>query len=121
MKLIASLLIKIADQWWVITLLGLIITTFFSLLPLAVLPDAPGTDKLHHLISYALLMLPVAIRKPSYYLVIGCLLLCWGGAIELIQPFVNRYGEWMDFLANGAGLCIGLLLGLLLRRFYLIK
>jgi len=35
--------------------------------------------------------------------------------IELIQPFVNRYGEWLDLLANIAGLILGMSVGLLLR------
>ena len=26
----------------------------------------------------------------------------YSGLIELIQPRVNRYGEWMDFMANVA-------------------
>ncbi len=32
---------------------------------------------------------------------------CWSGAIELIQPYVNRYGEWLDLAANTGGLISG--------------
>ena len=40
----------------------------------------------------------------------------WDGAIELIQPFVNRYAEWLDLLANLAGVMIGLIAGSLFKR-----
>ncbi|MBT3310135.1 MAG: VanZ family protein, partial [Gammaproteobacteria bacterium] len=40
----------------------------------------------------------------------------YGEMIELIQPFVNRYGEWMDFFANTAGVATGVLLGRLVRK-----
>lgn len=33
----------------------------------------------------------------------------WGGAIELIQPSVNRYGEWLDFYADAFGALLVLL------------
>jgi len=43
-------------------------------------------------------------------------IMLYGGMIELVQPFVNRYGEWLDFFANTAGMMIGVLLGRLLRK-----
>ena len=39
-----------------------------------------------------------------------------GGAIEIIQPYVNRYGEWLDFMANTIGVVIGLAIGLFLNK-----
>ena len=35
-----------------------------------------------------------------------------GAGIELIQPFVNRYGEWEDMAANTCGVLLGTLGGL---------
>lgn len=35
--------------------------------------------------------------------------------IELIQPYVNRYGEWQDMHANTGGIAIGLLIGILIK------
>ncbi len=76
----------------------------------------PGSDKLHHLIAYAALSLPIAIRRHKFWLLLllGCLL--WSGAIELIQPYVNRYGEWADLAANFVGLVLGTSLGLIMRK-----
>jgi len=45
------------------------------------------------------------------------LYICLGGVIELIQPYVNRYGEWLDFIANTAGVLIGSGFGLLVDKY----
>ena len=45
------------------------------------------------------------------------LYICLGGVIELIQPYVNRYGEWLDFIANVTGVLIGSVFGLLANKF----
>ena len=102
-----SLLNSIKAYWVVLTLATLVAITFLSLWPLAQLPSVPGTDKTHHLIAYALLMFPIALRKPKNWLLIGLLFIAYSGAIELIQPYVNRYGEWLDMLANSAGVMCG--------------
>ena len=41
------------------------------------------------------------------------------GAIELIQPYVNRYGEWLDLGANGLGLVVGILIASFARSIIL--
>jgi hypothetical protein len=70
----------------------------------------PGTDKTHHLIAYGLLMLPAALRKPKNWIAYGLLFIAYSGVIEIIQPLVNRHGEWMDMFANAAGIICGLLI-----------
>ncbi|MDX8404827.1 MAG: hypothetical protein R8K50_01585, partial [Mariprofundus sp.] len=90
------------------------VITVLSLWPPESLPDVPGNDKLHHYIAYASLMLPLALRRPVGWPLIGLLFFACSGAIELIQPYMNRYGEWADMAANGAGLLTGLLLALLI-------
>lgn len=88
--------------------------TVLSLLPLHALPPAPGTDKIHHCIAYAMLMLPVALRKPANWKILGLTFILYSGAIELIQPFVNRYGEWMDLFANSVGvICAVIIAGMI--------
>lgn len=86
-----------------------------SLWPLPDLPAVPGTDKTHHLIAYAVLMLPTALRKPKYWLLISLLFILSSGVIELIQPYVNRYREFNDLIANVIGLACGLLLAQILN------
>ena len=47
------------------------------------------------------------------------IILCYAlysGLIELIQPHVNRYGEWMDWIANIFGLIIGIFLSFLIKK-----
>ena len=102
------LLAGIKDYWIAITLCTFISITILSLYPQASLPAVPGTDKTHHLIAYAILMFPVALRKPRYWLLIGIFFILWGGSIELVQPYVNRYGDWFDLVANIGGIVCGL-------------
>jgi len=103
-------LINFTKHYWLyITVLLLTAIATLSLWPAEHLPQVPGSDKTHHFISYGALMLPVALRKPKHWLWITLFFATFSGAIELIQPYVNRYGEWLDMLANVAGLFCGLL------------
>jgi VanZ family protein len=104
-----TLLGVIKRYWFAITLFMLTVITVLSLYPLQNLPSVPGSDKTHHFIAYAVLMFPVALQKPKHWLFIGLFFIGWSGGIELIQPYVNRYGEWLDMAANGIGVVVGLL------------
>ena len=116
MKLISTLLSRVEHHWLALTALLLTAITLLSLTPLPQLPEVPGSDKTHHLIAYAALMLPTALRKPRYWPWLALLFIGWSGAIELIQPYVNRYGEWLDMAANSAGVGGGILIGFGLRK-----
>ena len=50
-------------------------------------------------------------------LVIAPLALLFGGAIELIHPYVNRFGDFSDFWADFVGVLIGVTLAILLNPF----
>ncbi|RLA22538.1 MAG: VanZ family protein [Gammaproteobacteria bacterium] len=102
-----QLLTLIKNNWGVFTLLSLVVITASSLWPVEKLPLLPGTDKLHHIIAYAILMFPVALRKPEKWMLFGLFFIAYSGGIELVQPYVNRYGEWLDLLANTAGVICG--------------
>lgn len=113
----ASLPLAIIQKHWAgLTLVTLAAITLLSLWPLPQLPAVPGGDKLHHLVAYTVLMLPVALRKPLRWPLIGVFFVAWSGAIELIQPYVNRYGEVFDLLANGLGVLCGVVLAEGVRR-----
>ena len=99
------------SYWVALTVLILLAITFLSLWPLPEFPDMPGNDKSGHLIAYGALMLPVAFRKPKHWLLYGLLFILYGGVIELIQPFVNRYAEWLDLAANTTGILLGAAIG----------
>jgi VanZ family protein len=101
--------------WKIITLLTFVTITLLSLWPVETLPAIPGSDKTHHFIAYTALMFPVALRQPRYWLILGIFFVGWSGMIELVQPYVNRYAEWQDMLANTGGIIIGLLSGIWIK------
>jgi VanZ family protein len=99
----------IKEYWFMLTVFLLILIATLSLWPAAQLPQVPGSDKTHHFIAYGVLMLPLALRKPQHWLFIALGFAAFSGAIELIQPYVNRYGDWFDLAANIAGLICGVI------------
>ena len=105
-----------SNHWLSLTAFLLLLVTALSLWPLPSLPEVPGSDKTHHLMAYAVVAYPVALRSPARWWLIVVGVVLYGEMIELIQPFVNRYGEWMDFFANTAGVATGVLLGRLVRK-----
>jgi len=104
------MLYLIQKYWCHITIILIIAITTLSLWPASHLPSVPGTDKTHHLIAYTALALPPALRHPKYALYFVLSFITFSGIIELVQPYVNRYGEWLDLLANTVGLMFGWLL-----------
>lgn len=106
-----NLFLSIQRHWVLCTILMLTGITIASLFPAEQLPPVPGTDKTHHFIAYGLLIYPMSLAKPKHFVLFAILLALFGGVIELIQPYVNRYGEWQDLLANCLGLFLGFLLG----------
>lgn len=108
----------IKTYWVVFTVVILAAITVLSLWPLDTLPDAPGSDKLHHFIAYAFLAFPGMLRNPRLWLRLGLFFIAYSGGIELLQPYVNRYGEWADLLANSAGVGIGMTAAVLIRMIF---
>ncbi len=100
----------ICRYWQSLTYVALAAITIASLFPVEHLPAAPGSDKTHHFISYCLLMLPAALRRPKHWLGLALFYILWSGMIELIQPYVNRYGEWLDLFANIGGVLLAIII-----------
>jgi VanZ family protein len=69
-----------------------------------------------HALAFALLVLPLGWADIRSTLWLAPLALAYGGAIEVLQPFVGRGAEWGDLLADAAGIGIGLLPGALRAR-----
>ena len=90
---------------------------YLSLSPLETLPPALGGDKVHHFIAYAVLCFPLSFRDAAAARIVLPLAVAYGGLIELVQPYVNRYGEWGDFAANAMGCLIGFALARLAQKF----
>ena len=81
-----------------------------TLTPVEKLPAVSGSDKLCHLISFAILTLPIAVIRPKVVWVIFILSVVYGGAIEVLQPLVDRNCELADFLADASGALLGMAL-----------
>ena len=86
-----------------------------TLTPVEKLPTVSGSDKVYHLISFAILTLPIAIIRPRAIWIILSLSIAYGGAIELLQPLVNRNCEMADLLADAFGAILGVLVTRALR------
>ena len=87
-----------------------------TLMPAPQLPELLGNDKAIHLLAFALLALPLSLRPRMKGWKIALASLAFGASIELIQPFVNRSGEWLDLGADAVGIVLGLAIGQILRK-----
>ncbi len=107
----------IENYWIILSICILLIITTLSLWPIDDLPLVPGTDKTHHLIGYAILVFPTALRKPNRWMLLVVFFIFYSGLIELIQPYFNHYGEWLDMLANITGIVCGIILASVMNIF----
>ena len=85
--------------------------------PLEAPPPAPdGSDKILHLIAFAALSFPFA--RPGRFGLLPVFLgaSAFGGMIELIQPSFNRNADLKDWVADVAGVVLGVMCGLIYRR-----
>lgn len=102
--------------WRVLSILSLVVLTTLSLLPMPAAPPVAGSDKLLHLAAWGLAVIPAALALGGRVLPVVALFLVWSIAIEFVQPFVGRFFEGADMLANAVGLSLGAGLGIALRR-----
>jgi len=79
-------------------------------------PPVPYLDKTAHATAFAALVAPMAWHRPRALVWGVPLALVYGGVIELIQPSFGRSAEWADFWADGIGVALGCLPGLLRAR-----
>lgn len=120
MKRILKQLLQLIQSYWLLfTTVIILLISALSLYPVDSLPSVPGTDKTHHFIAYGALAFPVALARPKKWFIIVAFFLGYSGMIELIQPYVNRYGEWLDLGANGLGVVFGIVFASLARSIIL--
>ena len=92
------------------TIIIAIVIGLATLTPVEELPAVSGSDKFYHLISFAILTLPIAVIRPKAGWVMFILSVGYGGAIEVLQPLVDRNCELADFLADASGALLGMAL-----------
>jgi len=94
--------------------------------PVPVMGDIPLADKWGHMLAYMVFALCLAgdsytahMNKRVIYTVSLVLPVIYGGLIELIQPyFPPRQGEMADWIADGIGAVIGVILFALFYIWY---
>lgn len=97
--------------WLALWLLGWLLAVVLSLLDPRDLPPPPGSDKLGHLLAYALLAAWAALifrrGRPLACALLG--LLSLGCGLELAQGWLTstRAMEWLDAVANTLGVLLG--------------
>lgn len=82
-----------------------------TLIPIDVPEIIAGNDKSYHLIAFTALTFPSAVLYPKALFRVSIVAACYGGLIEVLQPFVGRSGEWADFWANLVGVALGAAIG----------
>ena len=97
----------------------LIAITVLSLLPPKSGMELPTNDKVGHFIAYGTCSMNVCLlfnrwKKELLFSLIGIVL--YGVLIEFLQGFVRRETSLYDFLANTAGVAIGVTIITLFRR-----
>ena len=100
-----------------LTILMTVVLTVAMLWPINQPPLAPdGADKLMHLMAFAALAFPLA-RTGRFGLIpvfIGAS--AFGGVIEVFQPSFGRSADIQDWIADIAGVVLGIALALFYRR-----
>ena len=91
--------------------------TVAMLWPIHQPPPAPdGSDKVVHLIAFAALAFPLAHTGRFGLIPIFVATIAYGGIIEVLQPSFGRSADMQDWIADIAGVALGMMLGLFYRR-----
>ena len=98
--------------------IAIIVSYIAAVLPQNMAPVIGSfSDKTHHILAFTILALLLRLGYKINYLYAFLILLGYGAFIELSQLYaVNRSAEINDFLADGIGSFIGLVLYKYLRR-----
>lgn len=106
-----------AAPWaWLATALLAAILCALTLAPGEGETGPSGRDKLYHFVGFGALALPLCLIYPRRAWLVVAGVTAFGGAIEVIQPFVGRGAEWGDLLADALGALFAALVAWALRR-----
>ena len=100
-----------------LTLIVTAVLTVAMLWPINQPPPAPaGSDKVVHLIAFAALAFPLARTGRFGLIPVFLGAGTFGGLIEVFQPSFGRSADMQDWIADIAGVGLGIVLGLVYRR-----
>ena len=101
----------------ILTLIMTTVLTVAMLWPTHQPPPGPdGSDKIVHLIAFAALAFPLASTGRIGLIPVFVGASAFGGLIELIQPTFGRSADMQDWIADIAGVVLGIVLALLHRK-----
>ena len=116
-----------------LSIILIVCIVLLSLLPLPdvkMAEDIPLADKWTHMLMYGTLTAVLWIEhlragrslSPAKVCLLFLAPVAMGGLLELAQAYLTtcRSGEWLDFVANTIGVCIGTAVGLIWKRLALI-
>ena len=96
-----------------LTFICIIIICFGTLTPIPLAFEVPGTDKWHHFFAFAILTYPLTVASRRLWPVALLFGISFGALIEIIQPYVNRFGDIADFTTDVIGVLVGFLFGVI--------
>ena len=100
-----------------LTFIATTVLTVAMLWPIHQPPPTPdGSDKVVHLIAFAALAFPLARTGRIGLLPVFIGASAYGGIIEVLQPSFGRSADMQDWIADIAGVGLGIILALLYRR-----
>lgn len=76
---------------------------------------ALGNDKIQHFLGFGSIVVPAALFRPRWLLLLVPFTIALGGLVELVQPFVGRDLDIHDFYADSLGVAMAVILASLLR------
>jgi len=79
-------------------------------------PRPEWGDKVAHFVAFAALSFPLALTGRFSLLSVFIGASAFGGIIELLQPNFSRNANVIDWLADIAGVFVGIVFGLVYRR-----
>ena len=100
-----------------LTIIFTIVICCGTLTPLPKSLDVPGSDKWHHFVAFSFLIYPLTVANKKCWIPIILFGLFFGALIELVQPYLNRFGDIQDFQADAIGVLIGFALGVIVYSF----
>ena len=95
-----------------VTIILFVIITLLSFAPIQ-LSGSFGpisVDKAYHFVAYFCLVFTLPLLRPSLTIWVALGVMICGGSIELVQYLFGREPSWGDFVANGTGAILGVMI-----------
>ena len=100
-----------------LTLIVTMVLTVAMLWPINQPPPGPdGRDKVVHLIAFVALAFPLGRTGRIGLIPVFVGASAFGGIIEVLQPSFGRSADMQDWIADIAGVALGIMLALIYRR-----